>query len=414
MTHPAPVVAQRSVGDVDILAAQFGDVDQTALAVYRVRDDSEDPGNAGLAALGIRAMLRGTEELDATALAFAIETMGGTLSPALSADLLGFAATVLTPHAAAATRLLLDVLERPGLAPEIVAIERGLLIEDARSVADDMFRFPLQLALGAAYGDTGYGSPLLGTPESIASFDPETVRAWHARTLAGRITLVAVGSEEADRMADQLAELVGFRRSTRVAPGFASPVGVRVAPSIVPGVRIAHRDRKQSALAMIFPGPSRRSAGRFAAETWAAIAAGLGGRLFESLRSARSLAYTVVANSWQRRRAGALITYIATDPARLDEARGAMLEELETFRREPPGDEEVARATAMLAGHAEIARQGAGALAGEIAGAWLLGLGLAELEDPAAPYRAIDRDAVHAACQSLDPALRAEGVVQPG
>jgi predicted Zn-dependent peptidase len=163
---------------------------------------------------------------------------------------------------------------------------------------------------------------------------------------------------------------------------------------------------------MIFPGPSRTDSGRFAAETWGAIAAGLGGRLFESLRSARSLAYAVMANSWQRRRAGGLLTYIATDPARLEEARDAMLEELALFRGEPPSADELSRASAMLAGHAEMARQTARALAGEIADAWLLGGGLSELDDPAAPYREVTAAQVHAlAAQSLDPALRAEGVI---
>src|ERR1051326_9469488 len=124
---------------------------------------------------------------------------------------------------------------------------------------------------------------------------------------------------------------------------------------------------------MLFPGPSRSDPRRFAAETWSAIAAGLGGRLFESLRSERSLAYSVIANSWQRRRAGGLVTYIATEPARLAEARDAMLEELAAFRSRPPRKEELARATAMLVGQVEMSRQTAGALAGEIADAWFLG-----------------------------------------
>jgi zinc protease len=179
-----------------------------------------------------------------------------------------------------------------------------------------------------------------------------------------------------------------------------------------PGRRIEHRDRKQSSLAMLFPGPARDDPERFAAETWGAIAAGLGGRLFESLRSKRSLAYTVIGNSWQRKRAGGLLTYIATDPARLDEARDAMLEELALFRREPPSADELARAKAMLVGEVEMSRQTAGAFAGEIADAWLLGDGLTDLADPAAPYRAVTADEVHAVtARSLDPASRAEGVV---
>ncbi len=187
----------------------------------------------------------------------------------------------------------------------------------------------------------------------------------------------------------------------------AAPLGIR------PGIRTEHRDRKQSALAMLFPGPSRHDPERFAAETWSAIAAGLGGRLFESLRSKRSLAYTVIANSWQRQRAGGLLTYIATDPARLTEARDAMLDELDLFRREPPSAEELARATATLVGGVEMSRQTAGDYAGEIADAWLLGSGLADLENPAAPYRAVSAADVHAlAANSLDPAARAEGVVE--
>ncbi|MGH7594311.1 MAG: hypothetical protein ACRELE_10745, partial [Gemmatimonadales bacterium] len=90
----------------------------------------------------------------------------------------------------------------------------------------------------------------------------------------------------------------------------------------------------------------------------------------------------------------------------------AMLEELAVFHRERPSALEVSRATAMLAGHAEMSRQTAAAFAGEIADAWLLGTGLGELDGPAAPYRRVTADAVHAvAARSLDAALRAEGVV---
>jgi zinc protease len=395
---------------IDILTARFGETGQTTVSVYRPRSVLETPATAGIAALAIRAMLRGTARLDAAELAFTMESLGGSLSPVLGADVLGFGATVLSEHVRAVADLLAEVLLQPRFDARSVAIERGLLLEDARAVADDMVRFPVQLALGVAFNNAGYGSPTLGTPESVAGFDVSTVRAWHAGMLrGGRTTIVAVGDDEPDRVADVIASAVAaFGELGRAIPavGFGSP------EVIAPGTRTETRDRKQSALAMIFPGPSRTDPGRFAAETWGAIAAGLGGRLFESLRSARSLAYTVMANSWQRRRAGGLLTYIATDPARLDEARDAMLEELALFRGEPPSADELSRASAMLAGHAEMARQTAGALAGEIADAWLLGGGLSELDDPAAPYRKVTAAQVHAvAAQSLDPALRAEGVI---
>jgi zinc protease len=164
---------------------------------------------------------------------------------------------------------------------------------------------------------------------------------------------------------------------------------------------------------MIFPGPRRSDPERHAAEVWAAVASGLGGRMFEALRDRRSLAYTVLASSWQRGRAGALVSYIATSPEREDEARAAMLEELQVFRAEPVTESELTQAVNYLAGQADVARQSAGALAGEILEAWLIGNGLEDLEDPGSAFRAVTaEDVLQVARRNLDPARRAEGVVR--
>lgn len=395
---------------LNILTARHGDVPQVALAVYRGRAERESLNNAGLAALAVRTMVRGTVDRDAAQLALAMESLGGVLSPSLGGDVVAFGASVVADRVGRAAELLRDVLTVPRFDPEAIEIERALLLDDARAVADDMGRFPFQLALGQAFGDAGYGAPPLGTAASLASLTAVDVHRWHQRALAkGPTTVVAVGDADPEQLAGQLAAIfagIGTAERDTVFVG---------AGAIVAGQRVERRDRQQSALAMIFPGPVRTDPARFAAEVWSAVAGGLGGRLFESLRSARSLAYTVMASSWQRREAGGLLTYIAMAPERLDEARDAMLEELAAFRAAPPSPEELQRAVAMLAGQAEIARQGASALAGEIADAWLLGEGLLELDDPGAPYRAVTAEAVHeVAAVSLDPRLRAEGVVAAG
>ena len=178
---------------------------------------------------------------------------------------------------------------------------------------------------------------------------------------------------------------------------------------------MVHREKAQTALAMVFPGPNRRDPERHAAEVWAAVASGLGGRMFEALRDRRSLAYTVLASSWQRGRAGALVTYIATSPQREEEARSAMLEELERFRQEPVTETELRQAVNYLAGQAEVSRQTAGALAGEILEAYLIGNGLGDLKNPAEAFRAVTADDVlRVARRSLDLSARSEGVVRGG
>jgi len=392
---------------VDILAARHGDVPQVSLAAWRMRDHAEGPADAGMAMLGVRAMLRGTEYRDAGALALAMERLGGVLSPSVGVDLIGLSATVLAEHAAAAAALMSEAFHRPRYEASQVEIERGLLLEEAAALTDDQLRYPMQLAFGEAFGDVGYGAPSLGTPASLARLDAATLRAWHVQAMGhGRTTVVAVGDGDPAELA---ATVAGAFLPLVPTWGGDSP-GLGPA-AMHPGARHRARARRQSALAMVFPGPSRTDPLRYAAEAWGAIAGGLGGRLFDALRDRRSLAYTVVATAWQRRRAGALLTYIATAPDRLEEAREAMLEELQGFRNAPPSEAEFTRALGMLIGQAQVARQTAGALAGEIADAWLLGEGLQELDDPTAGYRTVTATQVQAVAADFDPARMAVGIV---
>jgi zinc protease len=311
-----------------------------------------------------------------------------------------------------AASLLHLVFTEPRLADSEVSTERGIMITEAEQVGDDMFRFPFQLGFAAAFGDAGYGLPVGGLPETLPNIAPADVRSWHTRALLGvRPVVIVVGAVDP---VEASAILAGVFRDHPPAP--KRPLGQPLpwkAGREGQGTRIVNREKAQAAFAMIFPGPDRRDPDHHAAEVWAAVASGLGGRMFEALRDRRSLAYTVLASSWQRGRAGALVTYIATSPEREEEARAAMLEELDRFTRSPVSGVELIQAINYLAGQAEVARQSSGALAGEILEAWLIGNGLADLEDPGADYRAVTGDDVlRLVRRSLDPAIRAEGIVR--
>jgi zinc protease len=273
-----------------------------------------------------------------------------------------------------------------------------------------MFRFPFQLALGAACGDYGYGVPMGGTLDSLPSLTPEHAREWHRTQFARtRGVLVAVGDLDPDEAASCLA---GVFEDLPPAAAPASAPAQHVQPPAQGWQRVVERAKAQSAFAMAFPGPSRRSPSSHAAEVWTSVASGLGGRLFEALRDKRSLAYTVVGASWARRDGGAMLAYIATSPAREEEARAAMLEELRRFAEEPVTAAELRLGVNYLAGQAEVRRQSAGAVAGEIVDAWLAGQGLTELEDPGARYRAVTAKQIQEVCAASFLGPRAEGVVR--
>lgn len=395
----------------DLLIRTKRGVPTVTLGLYALRESLDPPELAGLGALVIRSALRGAGEFNGAGLATALERLGGSLGTSIALDWLGFTTTVLADRLAEAASLLDLVLHSPTLEEPEVSGERGLMVEEARQVTDDMFRYPFQLAFRAAFGDAGYGLPVGGLPGTLERITVEDVRREQQRVLAARrVTVLAVGDIDPERAAASLAGVFGDRAAR---PRLERLPEMSWAPGPRPREIMEPRLKAQSALALVFPGPSRRDPQRHAAEIWSAIASGLGGRLFEALRDRRSLAYSVLGSAWQRGRAGALVTYIATSPEREVEARDAMLDELVRFGREGVSESELARAIQYLSGQALIRRQSGQDLAAEILEAWLIGNGVDDLSDPAGQYRRVSRESVEALIKAdLDPALRVEGIVR--
>jgi zinc protease len=344
-----------------------------------LRDD-ERRETAGLAALLARGALRGAGGLDADALAFAAEALGGSIGAVVGADTSGWGMTVPVGAAAAAAALLRTVALEPALTEPALAGERSLLATDAARVRDDMFRYPIQQVLGVAFGDDAYGQPVLGEPAGVGRLEGAAVRALHGRMAAGRAMAVAVGDLPVEALLDVLAPLADWNAAT--------PSVTPARPSWTAGAGAEGREKAQSALALAFPAPPATSADRLVLEVIAALLSGLGGRLFEALRERRSLAYTVIALPWVRRRAGALVAYIATSPEREAEARAGMLAELERLAREPVSEGELERARRYAAGLAVIRRQHGASVASELVDAWVSGT-IAQVAAVPAALRAV-------------------------
>jgi zinc protease len=131
------------------------------------------------------------------------------------------------------------------------------------------------------------------------------------------------------------------------------------------------------------------------------------------LRDKQSLAYTVSAFPVERRAAGAFGAYIATSPAREEEARAGLLGEFAKLCDAPPTAEEVERAQRYLIGSHAISQQSGASVLGELVDAWLFGEGLHEVADVPARLAAVTASEIQALAQRcFDPSRVAEGVVR--
>jgi zinc protease len=375
----------------------------------------ESPMTAGISALVMRTSLKGTTTRSAEEIAMQSERLGGSIGAAARPDLLSWSLTVPSASFGDGLELLGDVALRPVFPEAAVATEKAMVLADLDRLRDDMYRYPLRLLLKAAFGDHPYGHSADDLERALPALGADALRRWHDRELEEPWIFV-VGDVEPERVIDLVhSRLGGPLEALAVGAVDANARPPRAAPDWPPGGQRdeVRRDRAQTALALGFPGPMRAHPDRLPLELLSSAVSGLGNRLFEELRSRRSLAYSVAAYPLSRRDAGAFIGYIATSPDRAEEARSALLRELARLRDEPPSEDELERARRYTIGSWHIRTQTNAAQLSDLAAALMIGEGLAEITEFEARTRAIRRDDVLAAARRwFDETRVVEGVVR--
>ena len=399
----------RSASGIPILVRSRRGAPITHIGVFALGGASEEGADhGGLTTLLARTATKGTERRTATQIAEDSELLGGAISASVGAEGFGWTISVPTHHTEAALELLADVVQHATIPNDALETERTVALSDIAMLRDDMYRYPLRLATEAAFANHPYGASPLGTEESLRAITVGDVRMWHRRrVLEAPLVIAMVGDVNADATAASVVRAFPLLR-------LAEPASIaRPTWPTAPVVRAEQRDKAQTALALAFPGPSRRDPDRYAAQLIAGVASGLGGRFFEELRDRRSLAYTVHAFTGSRQLAGTFIAYIATSPANEEVARAGLLAEFAKLRNDPVSDEELSRAQEYAIGSHAIRQQSGGSVLGDIVDAWLHGPGLAELGEYEARIRALTPADLRAVAERyFDEGIRVEGIVR--
>jgi zinc protease len=396
-THGTPIVVRRKPG-APLLHT----------GVFVLGGASGEPAErAGLTTLMVRTALKGTATRTALQIAEEGEMLGGSVAGAAGAESFGWSISVPARYTAAAIELLSDVVQHPTISHEMLETERAIAIAGVVALRDDMYRYPLRLATQAAFAGHPYGVPATGTEETLARIDADTVRAWHReRALASASVIAVIGDGDPDELAALAA---------RAFPELRQAPAEVLAPANWPAnvtTSVEERDRAQTAMTLLFSGPTRTDPDRYTAAMIASVASGLGGRFFDELRDKRSLCYTVNAFSADRRTAGMFGSYIATSPEQEGVARDGLLAEFRRLRDELVTDEELERAKTYALGTHAIRQQSGSAVLADVVDAFLFG-SLGDLTEYDARVRAVTPEGMRRLAERyFDPNRRVEGIVR--
>jgi|SRR5689334_390072 zinc protease len=368
----------------------------------------EEPEKAGLTLLTARSMLKGTTSRSAAQIAEDSEMLGGTISASVGSDSFGWSFSVPTERLGEALELMGDVIQRPTFPEDDFETERTVALSNLAMLRDDMFRYPLRLAMTAAFAGHPYGVPTMGTEESLRGIKVEDAREWHrAHVMDSAAVIGVVADIDPQQAANLVAREFGSLESSRPPKAGKPrwPKRVKIAAE--------SRDKAQTAVTLAFPAPSRSEDMRFAATLIGTVASGLGGRFFDELRDRQSLAYTVHAAASEKRLAGIFVSYIATSPEKEGVARSGLLNEFTKLRENAVTPDELNQAKEYLIGSHAIAQESGGAQLGEMLDAWMFGEGLHELLEHDDNVRRVTSEQMREVARKyFDPEKRVEGIVR--
>jgi zinc protease len=358
---------------------------------------------AGVTSLMSRALTEGTKEHDAIGLTEASERLGASLHAEAGWDGLSISVEVPAERLGEALGLAAEVATGPTFPAADVERLRDERMNDLlqakadpRRRADDTFVTTIYAA------GTPYGRSSGGTEESVPGLDAAACVALHARRFdPARMTLIIGG--DLDAVGGDLRSIAESRFGAWARnPAAEAPSKPKIeAARSERIVRVIHRPGSvQTEIRVGHVGVPRLIPDFHAVSVMSAILGGLfNSRLNRKLREEKGYTYGAGAGFDLRRGAGPFAVRAAVNTEVTVPAVADMLTELEAMRAAPPTRDELHAARDYLVGVFPLRFETPPAVVGAIAGMFIHGLPIDELDRYRPAIEAVTAADVHAAAE---------------
>ena len=321
-------------------------VRSAAIGVWLTRGSRhESDQESGISHFVEHMLFKGTNRRSARDLAQAIDSVGGQVDAFTAKEYAGYYIKVLDEHVPIALDLLSDMLLSPALNADDVVREQGVVLEEIKMVEDTPDDLVHEVFVQKFWSRHPLGRPILGTPETVATFSPDRLRDFFRRTyVAPNLVVAAAGHIDHDKVRDEVVR--AFASLSHVAPEATG-----APPVMSPGVVERTKDIEQSHLCLGTTAYGQGHVDRHAVFVLNTILGGsMSSRLFQHIREDRGLAYSVFSNLSTYTDAGMISIYAGCAADKVDEVVAVALGELRSLRDAAVPAEELRRAKDHLKG----------------------------------------------------------------
>jgi predicted Zn-dependent peptidase len=284
------------------------------------RDERAD--EHGISHLLEHMAFKGTSRRSARQIAEEIEAVGGDINAATSAETTAYYARMLKADVPLALDVLSDILSDPSFDATELAREQNVIVQEIGACEDTPDDLVFDLLQSTAFPDQPVGRSILGTPETVRSFDPARLRAYLARNYrAPDMVVGAAGAVEHARIVDEVE---------RRFAGFSGPEAPGSQPArFGGGTRLENRDLEQVHVTLAMEGVPQRDPMLHSLQVFtSALGGGMSSRLFQEVREERGLCYAIYSFHWPYTDTGMFGIYAGTDAADAAELMRVVIDEI--------------------------------------------------------------------------------------
>ena len=333
-----------------VLSAPVPRVRSVAFGAFvRAGSLHESRARMGIAHLLEHMVFKGTPTRTARQLSLDVETLGGSLDAYTTREYTSYQARLLAEDLRVAADVIGDLVFRPLLRDEDLALERNVILEEIGTMEDTPDDLVFELHNALLWGDHPHGYSILGTRESVSSLTGDDLRALHSRAYhPAHIVVTAAGAVEHDQLVETLLD-TGWGD---VPGGDPAPL-VTVRPTFeAPAYKhVANRELTQTHVVFGAPGVSHADPRRDAlALVSTVLGGGMSSRLFQTVREELGLAYTVQTTQSVHADAGTHGVYFASAAKTARKAADAVRREYARLHTEGLPDAELDAAKRQLRG----------------------------------------------------------------
>ena len=274
-----------------VLSERMDSVRSVAAGVWVRRGTAhEQPEYRGIAHLLEHMVFKGTNRRSAQEIAAAVESTGGSLDAYTTHEHTSFQVRVTGDHLGTGLDVLTDLAFSPALRAEDLYLEREVVLEEISRMEETPDDLVFELHSEFMYDGHPYGSPILGTRDTVESLDAGSLKRLHDEAYRPENIVVAVaGQVDHDALLDQVRDL------WPAASASGRVTDVPILRSTAVGSKLVRRSGgRQVHLIAGARGVDHSSALRHSAiVVGQALGGGMSSRLFQKVREQLGLAYSV-------------------------------------------------------------------------------------------------------------------------